>query len=184
MLQVRIQGTPNPNARKFVLNTDVKRLGKVSYKDVHDCSHIPLAKALLEISHVSQVHFFENVITVSQDGGADWGALDNAVQDVVEEHIDTHDVDFEDLQELSLEEKRAGLSEELLQIEGILDATIRPGLQADGGDVEAIHLENHILTIRYMGACGGCPSSMEGTLEAIRHILKTEFDEKLEVVAI
>lgn len=183
MLQVRIQGTPNPNARKFILNTDVKRLGKVTFKDPMDCTHIPMAKTLLEIPHVTQVHLFENVVTISQDGSAEWSILDGEVQDVLDQLIDTHDIDFEDLQDNS-EERRAALSEELQQIEGILDATIRPGLQADGGDVEALNLESNILTIRYMGACGGCPSSMEGTLEAIKHILRGEFDENLEVVAI
>ncbi|PJF32960.1 MAG: NifU family protein, partial [Phototrophicales bacterium] len=87
MLQVRIQGTPNPNARKFILNTDVKRSGKVTYKDPMDCSHVPLAKALLQLPHVTQVHFFENVVTISQDGLADWSVLDGDLQDVLYELI-------------------------------------------------------------------------------------------------
>ena len=28
----------------------------------------------------------------------------------------------------------------------------------DGGDVEVLALEGNILTLRYLGACGGCPS--------------------------
>jgi Fe-S cluster biogenesis protein NfuA len=45
-------------------------------------------------------------------------------------------------------------------------------------------LDGNILTIRYQGACGGCPSSMMGTLQAIESILRTEFNPYLEVVAL
>jgi Fe-S cluster biogenesis protein NfuA len=61
---------------------------------------------------------------------------------------------------------------------------VRPGLQADGGDLEILELDGNILTIRYEGACGGCPSAMMGTLQAIEGILRTEFNPYLEVVAV
>jgi Fe-S cluster biogenesis protein NfuA len=79
--------------------------------------------------------------------------------------------------------KREGLSPELAAIEEILDRTIRPGLQADGGDVEVLNLEGNILTIKYEGACGTCPSSMAGTLQAITSFIRDEFDPEIEVVA-
>ena len=34
---------------------------------------------------------------------------------------------------------------------------IRPSLQADGGDVEFVSVENGIVKVRLIGACGGCP---------------------------
>jgi Fe-S cluster biogenesis protein NfuA len=61
---------------------------------------------------------------------------------------------------------------------------VRPGLQADGGDLEVLELDGNILTIRYQGACGGCPSAMMGTLQAIESILREEFNPYLEVVAV
>ena len=36
---------------------------------------------------------------------------------------------------------------------------IRPSLQADGGDVELVNVENGIVKVRLTGACGGCPMS-------------------------
>jgi Fe-S cluster biogenesis protein NfuA len=72
----------------------------------------------------------------------------------------------------------------LQQIDEILERTVRPGLQADGGDLEILELDGNILTIRYEGACGGCPSAMMGTLEAIKSILRHEFNPDLEVVAV
>ena len=69
-------------------------------------------------------------------------------------------------------------SPELQQIEDILDRTIRPGLQADGGDLQVLSLENNKLEIAYQGACGGCPSAFMGTLEAIENILQHETGNK------
>lgn len=184
MLQFRIQSTPNPNARKYILSADVKTEGKVSYKDITDCSHVPMAKALLSLGGVSQVHFFENVLTVTQDGTIDWSDLDQKVQDTVLDEIDTHDPNFVDINASKESDRRAALPEEVLRIEEVLDATIRPGLQLDGGDVEVLGFHANVVTIKYLGACGGCPSSMEGTLEAIKGILRDEIHQDLEVVAL
>lgn len=183
MLQIRIQSTPNPNARKYVLSVDIKADGKVSYKDASECSHVPMAKALLSIEGVSQVHFFDNVLTVTQNGTLDWPPLDEIVQDTIHDHINDHDANFVDSTSNEAE-RRASLSPEVLRIEETLDATIRPGLQMDGGDVEVLGYHANVVTIKYLGACGGCPSSMEGTLEAIKGILRDEIHQDLEVVAL
>lgn len=36
---------------------------------------------------------------------------------------------------------------------------VRPYIQADGGDVELVKLEDNIVYVRLQGACCGCPSS-------------------------
>ena len=43
-----------------------------------------------------------------------------------------------------------------LEIEKALE-TMRPMLQADGGDVEFVDYFNHIVYVRLTGACEGCP---------------------------
>ena len=183
-VQIRTQRTPNPNALKFVLDRDVKREGKISYSEIPDCEHVPLAAALLRLANVSQVHFFENVITVTQNGASDWTILEAAVKALIARDIDAHDPVFAESVARAKPLDRGPLSPDLDMIEEILDRTIRPGLQADGGDLEILELEGNILTIRYQGACGGCPSSMMGTLQAIEGILRTEYNPYLEVVAI
>ena len=183
VLQFRIQSTPNPLARKYILSQELKAGGRVSYQNPSECSHVPLALALIGLDGITQVHFFENVLTVTQDGARDWAELDQGVQALVRAKISNHDTHFEDY---ACPEKkpREGLSPELLTIDEILDRTIRPGLQMDGGDVELLDIEGSILSIRYLGACGGCPSSLAGTLQAITQILREEFRSDLEVVAV
>lgn len=45
------------------------------------------------------------------------------------------------------------------RIKEVLDS-VRPALQADGGDVEYIDFNDGIVTVRLKGACGSCPMSM------------------------
>lgn len=186
MIQVRIQGTPNPQARKYVLNRELKAHGKVSYKSRDECEHLPLGIALFTISAVTQIHFFENVLTVTQNGSMDWSLLDTEVQDFLSAMIDTHDIYFEDNPKIPREDRKRSehWTPDMDKIDAILEEMIRPSLQFDGGDIEVVAFENDILTLRYMGACGGCPSSMSGTLEAIKGILHDEFHKDIEVVAI
>jgi Fe-S cluster biogenesis protein NfuA len=61
------------------------------------------------------------------------------------------------------------------RIEAVLDQHIRPGLRADGGDVEVVGIDDDkIVQVRMQGACQGCPSStmtltmgIEATLKAL-----------------
>lgn len=179
-----IQNTPNPNAKKFITNFDVKAAGKVSYSDLSQCEHVPLASALLRLANVTQVHFFDNVLTVTQNGASPWEDLEKIVGAVIKDLLPKHNPQFDDKIPKISRSTLTDLNPEVALVEEILDRTIRPGLQADGGDVEVIELEGNILTVQYQGACGGCPSSMMGTLQAIESILRTEFNPYLEVVAI
>jgi Fe-S cluster biogenesis protein NfuA len=51
---------------------------------------------------------------------------------------------------------------------------VRPMLQADGGDVELVDVQEGIVTVRLRGACGGCPMSQMTLKNGIERILKQE----------
>lgn len=55
---------------------------------------------------------------------------------------------------------------------------IRPMLQADGGDVELVDVEeNGIVKVRLQGACAGCPMSQMTLRNGIERILKQQVPE-------
>ncbi len=54
---------------------------------------------------------------------------------------------------------------------------IRPMLQADGGDVELIDIEDGVVKVRLQGACAGCPMSQMTLKNGIEKILKKEIPE-------
>lgn len=61
---------------------------------------------------------------------------------------------------------------------------IRPSLQADGGDIELIGVEGGIVTVRFTGACSGCPMRTMTLHDGIERILKEQVPEVTEVVAV
>lgn len=178
---VRIMSTPNPNAFKFIVNCAIKNSGKATFDNPLQAQGIPLIESVFILPEVLQVHVFENVMTVTFKDGSDVEKLNAEVSSILQSRLPIHDADFLLSSEKESKEKKKDLSPDLQKIDEILDRTIRPGLQADGGDLEVLSYENHVLTISYQGACGTCPSSMYGTLDAIQSILQNEFDPKLYV---
>jgi len=61
---------------------------------------------------------------------------------------------------------------------------IRPSLQADGGDVELVDVENGIVKVRMTGACGGCPMSQMTLKQGIERRIKKAIPEILSVDAV
>jgi len=57
------------------------------------------------------------------------------------------------------------------QVKEALDK-IRPQLQADGGDVELVDVENGTVSVRLKGACAGCPMSQITLKQGIEAYLK------------
>lgn len=50
---------------------------------------------------------------------------------------------------------------------------VRPSLQADGGDVQLVDVEDSgVVKVRLTGACGGCPMSQMTLKMGIERILK------------
>lgn len=52
---------------------------------------------------------------------------------------------------------------------------VRPSLQADGGDVELVEVDdNGVVKVKLTGACAGCPMSQMTLKMGIERILKKE----------
>ena len=54
---------------------------------------------------------------------------------------------------------------------------IRPLLQADGGDVELVDIEDGVVKVRLKGACAGCPGAQMTLKMGIERKLKAEIPE-------
>jgi len=64
------------------------------------------------------------------------------------------------------------------RIEQVLEQHIRPGLRADGGDVELVGIDaDRIVQVRMQGACQGCPSSVMTLSMGIEATLKAHIPE-------
>ncbi|MFX3622853.1 MAG: NifU family protein [Ectobacillus sp.] len=66
------------------------------------------------------------------------------------------------------------------QVLEVLDK-LRPFLLRDGGDVELVDIEDGIVKLRLMGACGSCPSSTITLKAGIERALLEEVPGVIEV---
>lgn len=69
------------------------------------------------------------------------------------------------------------------KVEAILEK-IRPILQADGGDVELVDVNDGVVKVKLTGACMGCPMSTITLQQGIARILKEQIPEVKEVIAV
>ncbi len=69
------------------------------------------------------------------------------------------------------------------KVEEILEK-IRPRLQAEGGDVELIEINEGIVKLKLTGACGCCPMAMLTLKHGIERLLKAELPEIKEVISV
>ncbi len=62
---------------------------------------------------------------------------------------------------------------------------VRPSLQADGGDVQLVDVEDSgLVKVRLTGACGGCPMSQMTLKMGIERILKQNVPEVTSVESV
>jgi len=172
------QYTPNPRSMKFVLSQNVMNEGKATFTTPEQAQDLVMVQELLKLPMVEQVYLFENTVTVTQEED-EWDTLAQMVKAVLITRMPLHNPNIDiDSQKRKLRET---LPPEIQKIEEILDRTVRPGLKSDGGNIQIIELKGKDLIVKYEGACGGCPSSTEGTLRAIEGILQNEYDPEIIV---
>jgi Fe-S cluster biogenesis protein NfuA len=180
-----IEDTPNPNAKKFILKEPLTWGITRSYDDAGQAQDDPLAAALFDIEHVTNVFYVDHWLTVTQDGKADWQELLKQLAVPIREapSADTQSAQyaaptFSAGADLSPEDQAR-----LARINELLDEQIRPYLQGDGGDLYVVGLEGNLLSVHYQGACGSCPSSISGTLTGIENLVRG-IEPDIEVVAV
>jgi len=71
------------------------------------------------------------------------------------------------------------------EVEEALDG-IRPALQADGGDVQLVDVDEAagIVKVQLQGACAGCPSSQITLVMGVERAIKDRVPEVKQVLSI
>ncbi len=90
-IQISVEGTPNPNAAKFVLDRDVPGEGSRSYFDAESAADDLLASRLFEVDGIRALLIVENFITVTKTDDVDWPDLVDEVEEAIHEGLWTPD---------------------------------------------------------------------------------------------
>ncbi len=177
-----IEYTPNPNAVKFQLKEPVTVGFPKAFRDAEMAGHDELARGLFAIGHVVSVFMQDKFITVTKDDGIGWTELLPKLAPPIRQapsaagatpeapHWDRPEVDESDPL--------------IQQIRKVLTTSILPALAADGGGLDIVGRHEKQVMIRYLGACGSCPSGLTGTLMAIEGILRKEVDPEIVVITV
>jgi len=178
-----IEYTPNPNAVKFQLKEPVAVGFPKAFRDAEMAEHDELAKGLFAVGHVVSVFMQDKFITVTKDDGIGWTELLPKLAPPIRQapsaagqaaapppHWEAPQVDESD--------------PFIQQVRKVLGESILPALAADGGGLEIVGRHEKQVMIRYLGACGSCPSGLTGTLMAIEGILKKEVDPEIVVITV
>lgn len=181
--------TPNPHAIKFVVNARVTTKPR-SFTSHMDASADTLAEELLAIPGITSVFYFDNFITLTKAATEDWPALMVQAKGIINsaELGNLTSQAREQLNQLKDSAKKplvpltsgalAGRFEEIAQL---IESEIKKPLTLDGGGLDVISLEDNVLTVRYYGACGSCPSSTTTTLAFIQDTLRSRIDPRIVV---
>lgn len=175
---IEVQGTPNPDALKFITDARLVERGAKSFENAGSAHGDELGTALFAAGPVVSVFVLDRFVTVTKQPNADWPALEPKLRAAIEQHGTA----------VSVVAPAAGPSasndEILSKIEEIIDENVRPALAGDGGGLEVLAYQDGVLTVHYQGACGSCPSASAGTLYAIQNLLQRMLDPKIQVVSV
>ena len=69
-------------------------------------------------------------------------------------------------------------------VEEVLDEMVRPALNADGGDISLIKIEDKDIYVRLVGACSTCPSSIMTMKMGVERLLQEEFPDMGELIQV
>jgi Fe-S cluster biogenesis protein NfuA len=61
---------------------------------------------------------------------------------------------------------------------------LKPNLQADGGDIEFVAVEDGVVKVKLKGACVGCPMSSMTVQWGVQNFLKKKVPEVKKVEAV
>ena len=182
-----IELTPNPRSVKFILDQKIIDSGSKTIEEGGYLESDSFAHNLFALDIVDVVYLRENFVSVTLTSADLWVIFKDKVKNIIEADLRKY-ADGDDEVSSSIlddfdKEKYPHLAddENVIIVDALIDSAIRPALANDGGGLEVIEVEGHIVRIRYQGACGGCPSATGGTLRTIENHLRSQLDPEIKV---
>lgn len=79
--------TPNPNARKYMVDRPVQEESKGRFFKPGDETDEPLVKSLLAIEGAQSVMLLQNSITINKVNSSNWDHVEEATKRVIEDYF-------------------------------------------------------------------------------------------------
>ena len=182
-IKIHTEGTPNPNALKFVLDKIILENGSRNFPDKEKSKDSPLAQRLFNINSVEEVFLGKDFITISKDPNAKWESIYDLAIEAINKHFESGEPIIFELRAPASELRKGAdpIEEKILEI---LDSQIRPAVASDGGDVIFNSFKDGVLRLHLQGSCSSCPSSIMTLKSGIEAMLKRQIPELKEVISV
>ena len=181
--KIQTEGTPNPNALKFVLDRTIIEKGTYDFPNKEKSKNSPLAQKLFNISSVKEVFLGRDFITITKEADANWDMIYSNIIEMINKHFDSNEPIILETNEEKTQ-KSTSSNEVEQKIHEILDNQIRPAVASDGGDIIFDSYKDGILRLHLQGACSSCPSSIMTLKAGIETMLKRHIPELKEVISV
>ncbi len=183
-VMLRMEGVPNPNAMRFVLENGVLVDKPYEFLSFADAEVSPLARKLLLLRYVDRVLLHRNYITVVKkiNQSPAWDKILYEVKGMITAHLEEN----EPVLFLGAESLVHQRSEDVIvaMITDLLDRKIRPAAQEDGGDILFESYQNGILNLSMHGACHKCPYAIQTMKDGVEKVLTALIPEVKQVTAL
>lgn len=193
---IETEETPNPLSLKFIpgfllLESGGPRL----FRSRDEAQLSPLASRLFALEGVTEVLIAPRFVTVVAQSQEEWDVLRLLVMDAIVMHVrsgepvlspwlesqETEDslaqAFFDSLLPADPASQSPEHSEELKNIQEILDLYVQPAVAQDGGYVVLRGYRHGIVYLEMRGSCAGCPSSVHTLQVGIQNVLKMYLPE-------
>jgi Fe-S cluster biogenesis protein NfuA len=177
---IRVELTPNPLARRFVLPRPLPVDEPLAF-DRQSERHPRLAGRLLKIEGVTNLLLAKDFVSASRDASAaEWPALQyDVVAEITGALADGEDAELERWTEVQI-----ALDDPIeQQIAELLRTRIAPRVAQDGGSITLLGYKDGIARVQMSGACGGCPSALMTLKRGVETTLKHYIPELQRVEA-
>ena len=175
------ESTPNPAVMKFVSNKILTSNSK-EFFSINETSGWPLLNALFSFPFVQEIFISSNYISIKKIESVEWSDVSNQIRIFIQGKLN-NGLNICDVHVRKKSPQNKIKKTKLINdIEEVLNTSIRPSIQMDGGDIELVSCENGILKLFLKGACSGCPSSQMTLKNGIEVLLKEQFPNKINTV--
>ncbi|MCK9481941.1 MAG: NifU family protein [Bacteroidia bacterium] len=178
-VSVFVEGTPNPESMKFVLNKMILPNDSADYRSKEDATDSPLALELFANPDVDGVFIMNNFVSITKKPNADWRELALTIKEQVKSLIESGIEIVTIPQSLSEDDE----NEVVFKIKQLLEEHVKPAVEMDGGAISFKSFKDGIVTVVMKGSCSGCPSSTFTLKAGIENLLKRMVPEVQAVEA-
>jgi Fe-S cluster biogenesis protein NfuA len=181
-LRMHAERTPNPNSLKWVLGAPIAAAGvAANFEAAPPAAQSPLADALFRVEGVVGVFIASDFVTVSKREDIEWLEMAQPIVDALKALLGSGQPALAAAWSPAEASSEGEVAERVQQV---IDASIRPAVARDGGDVVFRGFRDGVVELQMRGACSGCPSASATLQFAIEKRLCEEVPEVLSVVAV